>query len=145
VLILQGGIEIDTQYKNRMIVLMLLVVAPSFLAASYFVSDIFNIPSLYAGMVRSIFSIIPTMTVLVFLQAFGEGKMSKNQRTIFKSMTLGFFISATFWLYIQGAFNNLNLGLVIFWFEVYLIIIIVMYLLVKSKPKAIDKWFHDTK
>ena len=143
-LILQGGIEIDTQYKNRVVFLMFLVVAPSFFAASYFVSGVFNIPSLYVGMVHGIFAIIPTMAVLVFLQAFGEGKMSKNQRTIFKSMTLGFFISATFWLYIQGAFNNLNLGLVIFWFEVYLIII-VMYLLVKSKPKAIDKWFHDTK
>jgi hypothetical protein len=145
VLILQGGIEMDTQYKNRMVVLMFLVVAPSFFAASYFVSGVFNIPSLYVGMVHGIFSIIPTMVVLVFLQAFGEGKMTKNQRTIFKSMILGFFISATFWLYIQGAFNNLNLGLMIFWFEVYLIIIIVMYLLVKSKPKVIDKWFHDTK
>ena len=61
-------------------------------------------------MVQHIFAIVPTMIVLVFLQAFGEGKMSKNQKTVLKSMILGFFVSATFWLYIQGAFNNLNLG-----------------------------------
>ena len=136
----------DAQYKNRMVVLMFLVIIPTFVAASYFVSGVFDIPSPYvAAMVRHIFAIIPTMVVLVFLQAFGEGKMSKNQKTVLKSMILGFFVSATFWLYIQGAFNNLNLGLVIFWVEVYLITIILMYLLVKSKSKAVDKWFHNTK
>lgn len=136
----------DTQYKNRMVVLLFLVVIPISVAASYFVSGVFDIPSPYDAMFQHIFAIIPTMIMLLFMQVFGKGQMGKNQRTMLKSMILGFCFSATFWLYIQGAFDKLYLGLVIVWIEVYLIIIIiVMYILIKSKAKTIDKWFDNSK
>ena len=84
--------------------------------------------------------ILPTIIIWHVLRLFAEKRMNKNQITVFWSMFIGFCVSATLSLQVQGAFNEPVLGSNFFWVVTYLLIAALMYIFVKSKPKTIYRW-----
>ena len=136
----------SVDHKNRAVALAFLIVLPVAFAASVtIVVDVFQVPSIYISMVSPVLAILLASISWKVLLLCGEQKMSKNQRIIFWSMFLNFCFSATFFLYIQGAFNHPSLGLNVLWAVMYLLVAALMYIFVKTKPETIDRWCSKKK
>ena len=130
----------SVDHKNRTIALGFLIVMPlAFAASTIIFLNVFQVSLI------DVFMFNPVLTIFLVLISWkvllcGEEIMSKNQRIVFWSMFSNFCLSATFFLYLQGAFNHFNFGLNVLWAVIYLLVAAVMYLFVKTKPETIDRW-----
>lgn len=130
----------NAKFKNRAVALIFLLVLPVFFMASFFIIDFFQVSPIYATMIVPPLVALPTIIIWHVLRLFAEKKMNKNQITVFWSMFIGFCVSATLTLQVQGAFNEPVLGSNFFWVVIYLLVAALMYIFVKSKPRTIDRW-----
>ena len=68
--------------------------------------------------------------------------MTKNQRKGFWALFIGFCITGTFALYVQGAFDRLGLGSSLIMVFVYLVVGFFMHVWVKRNAAEVETWFQ---
>ena len=68
--------------------------------------------------------------------------MNPNQKIAIWSIFIGFSITGTISIYVQGAFENLSFGGSLILTSLYFAVAFFIHKYIKSNPEEVEKWFE---